>query len=213
MRFSCVLFDVDGTLVDSAPVVIDVFEDTLPALGLPVPPPAELLKQVGPPLWESFPDLGVAPADVPAAITAYRSRYVERCLEPPLFPGMDDVLARLASTGLPLATATSKQEPMARAQMDHLGLTNRFTVIAGATPGPDSTKATVVRDAIARLAAAGADVSRPVLVGDRIFDLNGAREVGIECIAVGWGYAQPGEMDDADHHAPTPADLLALLLD
>lgn len=212
MAFTCVLFDVDGTLVDSAPVVIDVFEEVLPTLGLPVPPRTELLRQVGPPLWESFPDLGLPVDDVPAAITAYRSRYVDRCLEPPLFAGMAELVRDLAAAGLPLATATSKQEAMARKQMDHLDLTQHFAVIAGSTPGPDSTKATVVHDALARLREHGADVSRPVIVGDRHFDIEGAHANGIEVIGAGWGYAQPGELEPADFICATVEELRALLL-
>lgn len=210
--YSCVLFDVDGTLVDSGPVVIDGLLLTLETFGLPIPPRESMGIYVGPPLWESFPQLGVPEERLEEVVAFYREHYKARCLEPPLYPGIAALLRALAEAGVPIATATSKQEPMAKEQMAYLGLAEYFTVLAGATPDPACTKTTVLIDALARLEAAGADISRAVLVGDRHFDLTGARNVGIACIGAGWGYAQPGEFDGADHVVPTAEALKALLL-
>lgn len=209
---SCILFDVDGTLVDSAPVVIDIFIEVLTQRGIAAPSPHALRAHVGPPLWQSLRDLGIPPEDLEEVIGIYRSLYRQRFLEPPLFDGIDSLLHSLHTTGIPLATATSKQEYMAREQLEYLELAELFTVIAGATPDPDSTKTSVLRDALRRLSAAGADISRPILVGDRHFDVEGARHVGIAVLGAGWGYASEGELDEADAFARDTVEARTLLI-
>ena len=87
--------------------------------------------------------------------------YMDHYLDPEPFDGVRDLLWDLHHAGVPLATATSKQTPMAIAQMEHLGLADAFDVIAGTTPDPGSSKTTVIHEAIARLGAMGADVSHP----------------------------------------------------
>lgn len=110
------------------------------------------------------------------------------------------------------ATWTTKQTPMAIAQMEHLGLADAFDVIAGATPDPGSSKTTVIHEAVARLGAMGADVSHPVIVGDSIWDVRGGHEAGIPVIGVGWGYATEDGLDDAEVVCETVEDLRALLM-
>ena len=82
-----------------------------------------------------------------------------------------------------------------------------------ATPDSSSSKATVIHEALAHLEAAGADISRPVIVGDSIWDVRGAREAGIPVIGVGWGYATEDGLDDADAVCHTVEDLRSYLLD
>lgn len=210
--WTCVLLDVDGTLVDSAEVVVRTFRLTLEDSDVPVPDDATLHRFVGPPLWSSFADLGLHGAALEQAVDRYRRIYSAHFLDPLPYPGIPELLGDLHAAGLALATATSKQEPMARAQLDHLGLTPLFTVVAGATPDPRCTKATVIGWALERLAAAGADTSHPVLVGDRMWDIEGARTAGIPVIGAGWGYAEPGELAGADALAEDVPAARALLL-
>lgn len=210
--YSVVLFDVDGTLVDSADAVASTISYALSVMGLPGKSVDELRKYVGPPLWDTFAEYGLTPEETEQAVQAYRARYREIFLDPPLFPGIRPALEKLHAAGLPLATATSKYVVMAEKQMEYLGLDTLFAVIAGAPPTPGSTKESVIREALERLEQMGHDVSRPVLVGDRIFDVEGAHNVGIPVIGVKWGYEQPGEFDTADANVDTPEDLVALLL-
>lgn len=210
--FTTVLLDMDGTVVDSADVVMRAFSHVISDMGLPEHSREQLFRYVGPPLWESFADLGLSGEDLDRAVTDYRTVYRTMFLEPPLFDGVLPMLEALHSAGVALATATSKQEYMARDQIVHLGIDPLFNVIAGATPDPACTKETVVRDALARLETAGADVSRPVLVGDRRFDVEGGAAVGIPVIGAAWGYAQPGEFDGAIAVANTPAEVVDLVL-
>lgn len=213
LSISVVLFDVDGTLVDSAPAVMSAFRDALSDYDLPIPDDQRLRTYVGPPLWYSFGDLGYEGELLAALVTRYRTRYQAHYLDPEPFPGVVDLLHDLHDAGIPLATATSKQTPMALAQMEHLGLTSVFDVVAGATPDPSSNKARVIREALTRLEAAGADISHPVIVGDSIWDVRGAQEAGIPVVGVGWGYATEDGLDDADAVCETVEDLRAFILD
>lgn len=210
--YTCVLLDVDGTLVDSGPVIIDALEHALKTMGVDVPPIDELSKYVGPPLWVSFPLLGVPDDQVNEAVAQYRAYYKHICLTPPVYPGMVALIKDLHAAGIALGTATSKQEHMAKDQMEHLGLASYFTEIIGATPDPHCDKSAVVQDALNRLEAKGADISRAVIVGDRHYDLNGAKATGIDSIGVAWGYAEPGELDPATHVVQDVDALRVLLL-
>lgn len=213
LSISVVLFDVDGTLVDSAPAVMSAFRDALSDYDLPIPDDQRLRTYVGPPLWYSFVDLGYEGELLAGLVTRYRTRYQAHYLDPEPFPGVIDLLHDLHNAGIPLATATSKQTPMAVAQMEQLGLTSIFDVVAGATPDPSSNKARVIREALTRLEAVGADISHPVIVGDSIWDVRGAQEAGIPVVGVGWGYATEDGLDDADAVCETVEDLRAFILD
>lgn len=210
--YSVVLFDVDGTLVDSADAVASAIRHAMSVMGLPDQPVEELRRFVGPPLWDTFAEYGMSREDQDKAVAAYREYYHGIFLDPPLFDGVREALVALHEAGLPLATATSKYVVMAQKQMDYLDLTSVFDVVAGAPATPHSTKETVIRDALDQLRAQGHDVSRPVLVGDRCFDIEGARNVGIPVIGVEWGYAEGDELDAADIVVATPTALVDLLL-
>ena len=212
LLISAVLFDVDGTIVDSAPVVMSTFREVLSDFGLPIPNDQRLRTYVGPPLWHSFGELGYSGQLLSDLVRGYRERYVRHHLDPEPFEGVPELVWDLHRAGVPVATAPSKQTPMAIAQMEHLGLSQAFDVIAGATPDPASSKTTVIHEAVARLGALGADVSHPVIVGDSIWDVRGGHEAGIPVIGVGWGYATQDGLDDADLVCETVEDLRALLI-
>lgn len=212
LLISAVLFDVDGTIVDSAPVVMSTFREVLSDFGLPIPDDQRLRSYVGPPLWHSFGDLGYSGQLLSDLVRGYRERYMRHHLDPEPFEGVPELVWDLHRAGVPVATATSKQTPMAIAQMERLGLSQAFDVIAGATPDPGSSKTTVIHEAVARLGALGADVSHPVIVGDSIWDVRGGHEAGIPVIGVGWGYATQDGLDDADLVCETVEDLRALLI-
>lgn len=213
LSISVVLFDVDGTIVDSAPAVMNAFRGALSDYDLPIPDDQRLRTYVGPPLWYSFSDLGYEGELLAHLVSGYRARYQAHYLDPEPFPGVIELLHDLHRAGIPLATATSKQAPMAFAQMEHLGLSEVFDVIAGATPDPASSKATVIREALTRLEARGVDTSHPVIIGDSIWDVRGAQEAGIPVIGVGWGYATEDGLDEADAVCETVEELRSFILD
>ena len=192
---------------------MSAFRGALSDYDLPIPDDQRLRTYVGPPLWYSFGDLGYEDELLANLVSRYREQYQAHYLDPEPFPGVIDLLHDLHDAGVPLATATSKQAPMALAQMEHLGLSDVFDVIAGATPDPGSSKATVIREALTRLEALGVDISAPVLVGDSIWDVRGAKEAGIPVIGVGWGYGTEDGLEDADAVCETVEELRSFILE
>ena len=207
-----VLFDLDGTLVDSSPGIHASVRVAVAAFGLPEPTPAQLRAMVGPPLQNGFAlGFGLSGPDVDRAVIAYRAHYsAGAMLEAPPYPGIPELLARLRSDGATLAVATSKPEPFAEAILDHVGLLAQFTSVHGATlDGAVRHKDQVVGAALARHPAGHA----PVLVGDRAQDVRGAAAHGLPCIGAGWGPAEYGELEAAGAVAvaATPADVVGAL--
>ena len=207
-----VLFDLDGTLVDSAPGIHASVRVAVAGVGLPDPTPAQLRAMVGPPLQEGFAlGFGLAGADVDRAVAAYRAHYsAGAMLEAPPYPGVPELLARLRSDGATIAVATSKPEPFALAILEHVGLLGQFASVHGATlDGAVRHKDQVVAAAIAR----HLDGRAPVLVGDRAQDVLGAAAHGLPCIGAGWGPAEDGELEAAGAAiiAATPADVIEAL--
>ncbi len=146
------------------------------------------------------------------ALLLYRAHYGELgAFDAALFPGIAEVLHRLSAAGVPLSLATSKPETVARRILDHFELSDVFTEITGADDAVGRTsKADVVGEALRRLAS-HTPLDRPVLVGDRHHDVDGAAEHGIPSILVGWGYGAPAEAAGALATVDTPEQLLAEL--
>lgn len=214
MAYDTVILDLDGTLVDSAPGIVTTIAHTLRALGKPVPPISELLHWVGPPLPESFIQLGgVDAADVEDALAIYRERYLDvGAYDAKLFDGVGVLLRDLTERKTAIALATSKPHTPAVLMLEHFTLTHHFDVIA--TAWDDETrgeKPLIVGDALNELAERGHSVDNIVMVGDRIHDIEGAREHGVPSIVVGWGYGTGEEWAHADYVAHTPRQLRTLL--
>lgn len=214
-RYTCILFDLDGTILDSAPGIMASLAFTFKKLGIPVPSPDDMLAYIGPPILDSFTGLaGMTVKESQAALEIYRGKYLdEGAYEVDVFPGLGEVLRAVHESGIPLSLATSKPETPATLMLEHANLARYFDVITGASDDEvRSAKADVVEEALRRLTARGADVSRPVLVGDRHYDVNGAAVHGVPTILVEWGYGSPAEHEGAIAVAKTPAELQELLL-
>ena len=190
-----ILFDLDGTLTDSGPGIMNCAKEALTYFGLPIPGEDVLRTIVGPPLDDSLRNLGVAEADVPKAIEVFRKRYssVGKYENTP-YPGIADLLARLQADGHRLYVATSKPECMALDIMDHFDLARYFTRICGATLDKSRASKSAV---IAYLMDACGRQDNMVMVGDTAFDVLGAAEHGIPTVGVAWGYGETGDMEKA----------------
>ena len=213
--WTCILFDLDGTITDSAPGITASLAWMFEQLGLPIPPPAELLKYVGPPILDAFRDqAGFDEQQSQDALAVYRTHYIATgAFDSTVYPGIEDTLAAIQASGIPLSLATSKPESSAKLILDHFDLTKYFDILTGASDDEvRSAKADVVAEALARLHAMGADLSRPVMVGDREHDVHGAAANGVPTIFVEWGYGSPAEQAGTVAVAATPADLTRLLL-
>lgn len=198
--WSSVLFDLDGTILDSAPGIIDALTDTFKHLGLEVPSREEFMAYIGPPLLASLQErAGLSEEKAREAMAIYRTDFRrDGAFDSAVFPGVIGLLDSLQSSGIPLAIATSKPEDQARKILDHFELTPFFTVIAGASEDDARTsKAHVVGHALSELRHAGADTDHAVLIGDRIYDVEGAAAHNVPTIIVEWGYGSPEEAQGA----------------
>lgn len=210
-----VLWDLDGTIIDSRAGIFNSFNHTLAAMGLPLMAREELNQYIGPPLLDSF--IEICGGDLSAAERArdiYRERYLRGggALEADVFPGILDVIAASKSSGKFNSLATSKGLSGVQIVGNHFDFLHLFDVLGTASnDGHRSIKADVITYALAELELLEADLSRVVLVGDRIHDIEGAREHGIEVILVKWGSGDAAEWAQADAVADTPADLARLL--
>ncbi len=213
--WSCILFDLDGTIVDSAPGITASLAWTLEQLGRPVPMPAELLEWVGPPILDSFRDReGMTLEQAQYALDTYRPHYLANgALDSRVYPGVADLLRELGRSSVPLSLATSKPESLATVMLEHFGLADCFDFLTGASEDEvRSSKTDVVAEALRRLAASGHDISKPVLVGDRHYDVLGAAANGVPTIFVEWGYGSPAEAVGTVASAKDAAELQKLLL-
>ncbi len=213
-EFSCILFDLDGTIVDSAPGITATLAYTFEQLGLPIPSPAELVAYVGPPILDSFRDLaGFTPEQSQRALDIYRPQYLKTgVFDAAVYPGIPEVLKAIRAADIPLSLATSKPETPATLILEHYDLLKYFDVITGASDDEKrSAKADVVEEALKRLVDFGADVSNPVMVGDRHHDVVGAAAHGVPTIFVRWGYGSPAEEVGTIGVADDAAELRRLL--
>ncbi|MDO5050044.1 MAG: HAD hydrolase-like protein [Actinomycetaceae bacterium] len=213
MKTKLVVFDVDGTITDSAKVITDCVSLALAELGLEPQTPQQLKRWVGPPLSVSFRDYTAIPEnDIDNAIATYRSYYADRMLDAPLFPGIRNVLQQLQQAGMPMAVATSKIERMATPILEHHDIAKHFQHIAGSREDePNQTKASVIADALSRMRADGYDTEGAIMIGDRIHDVEGAHENNMPTIGILWSGTDKSEFETACCTAKTPADLLHLL--
>lgn len=203
-----VIFDLDGTLTDSAEGILASFRHALERVGAAEPDGDLVARLVGPPMRDTLRTLGLG-EDTDEAIAAYYSDYAARgWAMNSLFDGVEPLLADLRAAGVRMAVATSKAEPTARRILAHFGLDHYFEVIAGAsTDGLRSTKTDVLAHALAQLAPLP---ERVLMVGDRSHDVLGAADHGIDTVVVGWGYGQadfPDGFGDGTTHARTVAEL------
>lgn len=213
-HYSAILLDLDGTVTDSAPGITDTLAYTFEQLGRPVPDAAELLRYVGPPILDSFRDLaGMNLAERQHALEVYRVRYLDRgAYDATLYPGMGLLVADIAAAGIPLSLATSKPEIPATLMLEHFTIAHHFDIVTGASADEvRSAKADVVAEALIRLQAMDADLSRPIMIGDRVHDVEGAAAHGVPTIAVSWGYGEPSEWQHARAVARDVDELRALL--
>jgi len=144
--------------------------------------------------------MGLSPAQVDAAIAGYREHFgVTGIFENRVYDGIEEALDALLAAGWTLAIATSKPEPFATRIADHFELTDRFTVIAGATlDGTRRHKSDVIAHALAQLADRGdGSIGAGVMIGDRAVDIAGGHRHGLATIGVVWGYGSPEELIEA----------------
>ncbi len=215
--WSCILWDVDGTIIDASDGILSRLDRCLSHFGYPAPTRAELVHWIGPPMYDSFQkNVGMTPAQASEAVTYYRALgkqdgYTARTR---LYPGVGELIADISAAGIPQATASSKPEVQVVALMEHYGLAEHMQAMAGATPDEKTlaSKADIVAESLRRLRSMGVDTSRPILIGDRHHDIDGGAANGVPVIFVRWGFSWPHESEGAQAAVDTMVELRRLLL-
>ncbi len=206
-QYSTLLFDLDGTLTDSAPGIINCYRHALSSMGFDEP--KDIMRVVGPPLYDSFVQLcGMNHEQALEAVSIYRKRYADTGLfENNVYDGIPEMLKRLKSSGKKLLVATSKSEVFAVRILEKFQLAEYFDVIGGADiNGSRNAKQEVIEYVLSREGIT--DRSHVLMIGDRSHDIIGAKKCGLPCMAVLWGYGSREEFMQysADIIANTPQE-------
>ena len=208
-----ILFDLDGTLIDSEAGIANSIQYALERLGAPSPPREELRAWIGPPLRVTFPlALGDDLEAVERAVDYYRERFsTVGWREHAVYAGIDAVIEALAGRGDRLAVVTTKPDLYAEKIVRSLPFGTLFERVYAAQPGSrDSEKAAMIARALRDFSSVAEDA---VMIGDRHFDIDGARANGVRAIGAGWGFGSHEELRaaGADAIAIDPPALRALL--
>jgi phosphoglycolate phosphatase len=190
-----VLFDLDGTIINSFEGIAKSVQYALQKCGIVVEDLEQLRCFIGPPIMESFQKwYGFSYEQAAEATTYYRERYRPvGLLECELYPGVEACIRALKEDGLRVGLASSKPEEFCRQILDNFHLLDLFDEVVGSTmDGRIETKEQVLNEVLRRWQ----DIPREemCLVGDTLFDLNGAKQIGIDCIAVRYGFGDAEEM-------------------
>lgn len=190
-----VLFDFDGTVADTQPAIFRTVSEVLACHGYELSH-EQLLPLIGPPLEEGIGLVCDIDADEIQVVAAEYRDLFERTVtaeEVPLLTGMRDLLDALGMQGRRLAVATSRIESSTKDLIDLLGVT-QFDAVAGRVIGVRYSKKESIAAALEML---GADADQAVMIGDRKYDVLGAAALGIPCIGLYSGAAEPGELEGA----------------
>lgn len=208
-----VVFDLDGTIIDSAPGIGATANAALAEFSYPPLTPVELAGFIGPPLRESFAHLSVDPADVDALVLAYRRHYAGGHLyNATVYDGVEQLFSELRARGIRVAVATAKQERFAVRILEEFGLAAFFDTIGGTDHEQErTTKAQVVAEVLQRLGTT--DPDSVLMVGDRHHDAHGAAVHGVATIGVLWGYGDRDELLGAGvlHLVEHPSEITVLI--
>lgn len=186
-----VLFDLDGTLIDSTEAIVGSMFHIFDTLGAPRPTRQAIINSIGCPLGEQLGEL--TSLDVDTCIAIYRPHYAETAAEKTfLLDGAREMLAWLAGLGIPVGLATSKKREAAEMLLSHLGVRQHFAVCIG----PDEVTHTKPHPEPLLTAAAvlGVAPGDAVYIGDMHFDVLAARAAGMPCVALSTGYCTREEL-------------------
>lgn len=211
-KYDYILFDLDGTLIDSGPGIMRAMTYALDKMGKQVDNPDDLHACIGPPLSESFKKLfNIEESQIKQAIDYYRECYRGGAIfEATLYPGIVEMLKQIKEMDYKIVMATSKPEHFAKMIAEKMGFEQYFDFIGGSTFQETRTsKREVIEYVLEQMG--NPPIERVVMVGDRKYDVIGAAECGIETIGVLYGgYGTREEMLEANakYVAETPEEIL-----
>ena len=215
-RYEAVLFDVDGTLLDTSEGIVKSVKETIEHFDLPCPPEEDILKFIGPPIEWSFEGrCGVTGDKLTEVCKYFRDRYSNHnlLLAKP-YDGIMDLLDYLKNKNIPIGIATYKKQDYAEKLLIAKGFDNYTDHINGSDYGGKLLKKDIIKLCIDSLGVS--DVSKVLMVGDSNHDANGAKLAGAPFAGVsyGFGFGPFGgeDIDDFEHvfYADKPMDLTVL---
>ncbi len=215
MKKEYIFFDLDGTLTDPAIGITNSLMYALEKFGIHIENREELYQFIGPPLVDMMmQEFGFSKEKAQQGLAFYREYFsVKGLFENEVFAGIPELLSDLQAKGYKLVLATSKPEKFAKQILEHFDIAKYFYFIGGSDMGETrSTKEAVIEYDLAALG--NPDPQSCVMVGDRKYDVIGAREYGIDCVGVLFGYGSKEEFAEANaaYIAETVEQLRALLM-
>ena len=217
--FEYILFDLDGTLTDPKVGITTCVQYALKHFGIEEPDNDKLTPFIGPPLTDSYKEFyGFTDEQAHIGLEKYRERFSTiGWMENEIYPGMEEMLKMLYDKGIKLAVASSKPKVFVEKILDYFHIREYFTVVSGAElDGSRNNKQAVMKEAFVRLGIISGVKAEEItdenyamtkeeleqigsvtcaMVGDRKFDVNGARAWGVTSVAVSYGYAPEGELE------------------
>lgn len=216
MKYSTILWDLDGTIIDSSEGIFASFAHTFEVNGLEIPTLEEMRACVGPPLTATFARFANGDDELAQRLlNSYRQFYVDNKagLKAKLFPGVVETIAAARAAGATNSLATSKALSGTQLVGEHFGFLDLFDFLGTASNDATRTsKIDVMTYALTCLGELGHDIENTVLVGDRIHDVEGARHHGVDVVLVKWGFGNEDEWAQADAAVSTPTELSEFLL-
>lgn len=195
-----VVFDCDGTLVDSQAAIVRSMDTAFAAAGMPAPDRTAVRRIVGLSLPQALLELAPTAPDAQRRIAleaykaSFRSARSEGTLEQPLYPGIEPLLRRLHGGGFALGVATGMSDRGLVACLTRHGVRELFTTLQTADRHPSKPHPAMLETA---LFEAGAKPGEAVMVGDTVYDIAMAHSAGVRAIGVAWGYHEPEELLEA----------------
>ena len=217
--YQYIIFDLDGTLIKSEEGLFDSITYALEKSGVDPGDRKDMKRMSGPVLWESFQKFyNMSAEEADRANVYFVEAYdKEGIYNASVYEGVEQMLETLRNAGRILLVVTAKPRDMAERVLNHTGIDKYFQAVIGPARGNKKTdKGSLLREALSFLAKTGTDhfqKEQAVMVGDRMFDMQGAVETGIPSIGVLYGYGDRQELINAGATllADTPADVVKLL--
>lgn len=212
MKIKNVIFDLDGTLLNTGSGITESVEYAVKTLGLRELSRSELLAFIGPPLTKSFADIcGCSKEEAARATTVFREFYSRGAVfHAEHYEGMPKLCESLCASGIKLGIATNKPQRFAVPLAEKFGLDKYLTAVCGANDEGTPTKTELIKLCMEKLGGSPADT---VMVGDTINDAVGAEGAGVGFIAVTYGYGFRRPEDTADCPCAGMADVPAQIYD
>ena len=199
--YALIVFDVDGTLVDSQAGIVASMTEAFAEIGLDAPTADQTRRVVGLSLEEAVARLlpgGLRDPRLDKAVAAYKHAFMTRRARPdydePLFPGTREVLAALDHPQVCLGVATGKSKRGLDATLAHHDLARFFVTARTADGGPGKPHPRMLQEAMRDV---GAEPHETLLIGDTVFDVEMAGNAGVPAFGVSWGYHDPRELSRA----------------